>query len=217
MAATTRLLLVRHGVVHNPENIIYGRLPNFRLSARGELQAQAAGAALQHIPLAAIFTSPLLRAQQTAAHIAVYHPHLKPIVSPWLNEIYIPLEGRPMAEAAARNWDLYTGSGAPYEQPQDIVQRMQRFVEEVCRDYAGQTVAAVTHGDVIAFTVLWAAGRPVMPASKHTLHTIPDFGTPYPETGSITTLAFDGTAGRAKEIAYLRPYAEHLLDPSAPQ
>ena len=33
--------LVRHGQVHNPDKVLYGRLPQFRLSEAGEQMAQA--------------------------------------------------------------------------------------------------------------------------------------------------------------------------------
>ncbi|HUM36859.1 MAG TPA: histidine phosphatase family protein, partial [Anaerolineae bacterium] len=74
MESTTRLLFIRHGLVHNPDNLIYGRLPGFELSELGHRQAQAAAAALRATPLAALFSSPQLRARQTAAHVALQHP-----------------------------------------------------------------------------------------------------------------------------------------------
>ena len=39
--ALTRVHVMRHGEVHNPEGILYGRLPGYRLSERGQSQAQA--------------------------------------------------------------------------------------------------------------------------------------------------------------------------------
>lgn len=217
MKALTRILFIRHGLVHNPESIIYGQLPGYHLSELGERQAQTAGAALRAMPLAALFTSPQLRARQTAAHVAAHHPHLTPTVSMWLDEIHIPLEGHLLAEAAARDWDLYTGSAPEYDQPADILARVRAFVEEMRRVYAGRTVAAVTHGDVIAFAALWAAARPVTMADKRTLHTIPGFDDGYPQTASIITLTFNGVDDLPTAIAYLRPYGADLLDNTAPK
>ena len=37
-----RVHLVRHGEVHNPRSVMYGRLPRFRLSAHGVRQAEEA-------------------------------------------------------------------------------------------------------------------------------------------------------------------------------
>jgi broad specificity phosphatase PhoE len=60
--------LLRHGHVHNPGHVLYGRLPNYRLSAVGEEMAHAAADALKDDghDIARIVSSPLLRAQQTA-------------------------------------------------------------------------------------------------------------------------------------------------------
>jgi broad specificity phosphatase PhoE len=58
--------LLRHGEVHNPEHVLYGRLPGYRLSANGQLMAVAAADFFAGRPVAAIFASPLQRAQETA-------------------------------------------------------------------------------------------------------------------------------------------------------
>ncbi len=68
----TTVHLVRHGEVHNPEGILYGRLPGYRLSDRG--QAMAARLAeffgSPERDIKALVCSPLERAQQTMAPIA---------------------------------------------------------------------------------------------------------------------------------------------------
>ena len=63
---TTTIHLVRHGEVHNPDDIYYGRIPGYRLSERGREQAAAAGKFLAKRRLAAIYASPQQRAQETA-------------------------------------------------------------------------------------------------------------------------------------------------------
>ncbi len=64
--------LVRHGHVHNPEGVLYGRLPGFRLSDTGERMAEATAdfLATSGWDIARVVASPLLRAQQTAEAIA---------------------------------------------------------------------------------------------------------------------------------------------------
>jgi len=217
MTDTTHLLWIRHGLVHNPDAIVYGRLPGYRLSELGQRQAQAAGNALRALPLVALFSSPQLRARQTAAYALEHHPHLTPTLSPWLDEIHIPLEGHLLAEAAARDWDLYTDSPPEYDQPDSILARVQIFMAEVREVYAGQTVAAVTHGDIIAFAVLWALSQPVTMAGKRQLHTFPGFYDGYPQTASITTFTFNGAAELPIAVTYQRPYGAELLDDSAPK
>ncbi len=65
--------LLRHGEVHNPEGICYGRLPGFRLSAAGIRQAERVAAYLGDHDVVHVAVSPLLRAQQTAEPIAATH------------------------------------------------------------------------------------------------------------------------------------------------
>jgi broad specificity phosphatase PhoE len=64
--------LIRHGKVHNPTNVRYGHAPGFRLSELGRAQAKAAGVRLGELghPLAALVSSPLERAVETAEIIA---------------------------------------------------------------------------------------------------------------------------------------------------
>jgi broad specificity phosphatase PhoE len=70
MAETTVVHLLRHGEVHNPEKVLYGRLPGYRLSETGEAMALAAAEWLADKDLTRVVSSPLERAQQTAAPIA---------------------------------------------------------------------------------------------------------------------------------------------------
>ncbi|RZT88533.1 broad specificity phosphatase PhoE [Pseudonocardia sediminis] len=65
--------MLRHGEVHNPDGVLYGRLPGFHLSDRGEAQAKTVAEALAGRDIAAVVASPLLRAQQTAGPIAAEH------------------------------------------------------------------------------------------------------------------------------------------------
>jgi len=66
-----RIHLIRHGEVHNPGAVIYGRLPHFRLSDRGHQMAAAAAEELknQKRPVGMIFASPLLRTRESAEHV----------------------------------------------------------------------------------------------------------------------------------------------------
>ena len=65
--------MMRHGEVHNPEGILYGRLPGFRLADNGRDQAQRVADALADHDITHVFASPLQRAQETAAPIAASH------------------------------------------------------------------------------------------------------------------------------------------------
>lgn len=65
--------VARHGEVENPQKILYGRQPGWRLSTRGQQMAQVLGEWSKSIDLGALHVSPLQRAQETAAPIARAH------------------------------------------------------------------------------------------------------------------------------------------------
>ena len=73
MTEKTIVHVMRHGEVHNPEKILYGRLPDYHLSERGRAQAQAVADWLAERDIVYVVASPLERAQETAAPIAARH------------------------------------------------------------------------------------------------------------------------------------------------
>ena len=66
----TTVHMLRHGEVHNPEMVLYGRLPNFRLSEDGLQMARDAADALRDRDVTHVVASPLQRAQETAGPTA---------------------------------------------------------------------------------------------------------------------------------------------------
>jgi broad specificity phosphatase PhoE len=73
MATTTVVHLLRHGEVYNPTGVLYGRLPDFHLSALGREMADRAATALADRDVAVVTASPLERAQETAQPVAESH------------------------------------------------------------------------------------------------------------------------------------------------
>ena len=66
-----QLLFIRHGESEaNVLNIISNRGRRHGLTARGQAQAKALAERLRPVPLAALYSSPLLRAEETAAQVA---------------------------------------------------------------------------------------------------------------------------------------------------
>ncbi len=70
---SSKVHVARHGEVENPQKILYGRQPGWRLSTRGQQMAQVLGEWSKSIDLGALHVSPLQRAQETAAPIARAH------------------------------------------------------------------------------------------------------------------------------------------------
>jgi len=63
-------LLVRHGDNHSIGKFLAGRSPNVHLNEKGRKQAQDLAACLVGLPIKAVISSPLERAQETAEPIA---------------------------------------------------------------------------------------------------------------------------------------------------
>lgn len=198
--------LVRHGEVHNPRHVMYGRLPGFHLSERGREQAVAAAQWLQARPLDALYTSPMERTRETADIVTGHIAGLPLHVDGRLIEVNTPWEGRPLLELLRRNWDMYTGSGPEYEQAEDVAQRGQAFFADVRRAWPGGEVAAITHGDVIAFSIVLAAGYAPEVWRKENM---PQYGLTddYPETASISSFHWQTEApDELPAFSYLRPW-----------
>ena len=73
--SSTTVHLLRHGEVHNPEGVLYGRLTGYRLSERGQAMAERiaahlSGAGGERRDVVHVVASPLQRAQETAAPVA---------------------------------------------------------------------------------------------------------------------------------------------------
>ena len=212
MTKYTTISLIRHGQVYNPEKVVYGRLPGFGLSEVGKKQVSCTAQFLQDAPLAAIYSSPLLRARETAEIIQDYHADVPVHIVDAINEVKFMFEGQPMASMADRNWDLYSGAEEGYEHPADIITRVKPFLDQLCNLHPGQQVALITHGDVIAFTVLWLSEQPLLPHNKHTLNTL-GFLDDYPAPASIVNVYYpaDGL-DQQPELHYIKPYDASLED-----
>ncbi|MCB0926575.1 MAG: histidine phosphatase family protein [Mycobacterium sp.] len=151
MPEKTIVHVMRHGEVHNPEQILYGRLPGYRLSDRGRGQAEAVAQWLADNDVTYVVASPLQRAQETAAPIAAAHS-LEVSSDPELIESLNVFEGQRVSPGDGalrdpRNWrhlrDPITPSwGEPYR---DIAARMTAAIERARIAAAGHEAVCVSH------------------------------------------------------------------------
>jgi broad specificity phosphatase PhoE len=155
--------------VHNPRDILYGRLPRFRLSERGHEQARAAARFLAGRPISAIYTSPLLRARQTAETLAAFHPDVRVRRDRSLIEVRTSYQGMPNS-ILKQGFSFYDPKpNADDETMQEIWDRMSGFLRRAARRHPGETVVAVSHGDPI--TILHVGLRNLEMTSKN-LHSV---------------------------------------------
>jgi alpha-ribazole phosphatase len=157
MSEVTRLLLVRHA---QPEEEARGRCYgtlDIGLSVRGQRDAQLLARTLDHIRLAAVYTSPRERAIATAAPLAVAHG-LTPLVDDALRELdFGDFEGHTYDEIAAGHPELYR----QWMETPTLVQfpggesyaklrvRALAAMDAIRGRHDGETVAVVSHGGVL--------------------------------------------------------------------
>ncbi|MBV9120656.1 MAG: histidine phosphatase family protein, partial [Chloroflexi bacterium] len=185
--------------VHNPENVFYARLPKFRLSEQGLKDAETTAEALVAEPIAAIYTSPMLRAKQTARAIARRHPRAAFRESRLLIEIRTRYQGHKWEEMP-RHPEYYNVELGD-ETVQQVFLRMQRLMFRLIEDYPGQSVVCVSHGDPVKIIRMGYLGRPLTRDSA---------AEPDPAKGSITRFSWEDPA-TAPEITYLEPHTGRFL------
>ncbi len=155
----TTLLVTRHGLVDNPEDILYYRHVNVPLSAEGHVQMRRVGESIKNhgfIP-SCIYTSVLLRAVESSEEIAKSFPGIEIIGQEDLQDPYAPgIQTKTnswMAEIEEQGHDVYSHPDlADVIEPKDEVRkRMKGVVDEIIRKHTGETIVVVSHGDTTAF------------------------------------------------------------------
>lgn len=155
-ALVTRMILIRHA---EPEETARGRCYgslDVRLSNTGREQAEVLAADLAQIGAAAVYTSPLRRARETAAPIAAgKRMPLLPIDD--LRELdFGDCEGRSYDEISTTMPDLYTRwmtapTTVTFPNGEDFAalsRRVTKAAAGIRGDRAGRTSILVTHGGV---------------------------------------------------------------------
>jgi len=199
--AVTRLYLVRHGQVHNPDALAYGHLPRFRISALGRAQAEATAGWLGARAITALFTSPLLRARQTATIIRGRIGDVSLHTARDLRESELARfwQGVPWLEVARLHPELYeTFERAPSRiTTGETINAQAARVAGVCRRaarrYPGAALALISHRDPILSLRLTLEGRP------------DDLNRTDCRQGSVTEFTWDGRALRFQR--YVEPDA----------
>jgi probable phosphoglycerate mutase len=164
----TSILLVRHGATDETDAQRYPSARDLPLSANGRLQAAALSERLQGVKLDAVFTSPSLRAQETAAPLAIPRGIQLGVVPELAEMGFGRLGGITFAEAAQAFPEVLKGwvenpfeatlpEGEPFL---DFVGRVRRARRQLTRDWGGHTIAIVAHGGVIAAWRCLEEGRP---------------------------------------------------------
>lgn len=199
---------MRHGEVFNPEKVLYGRLPGYKLSALGLQMAERVAQYFKNNNLSLIVSSPLERAQQTAAPTANLH-NLKPQLEKLIIEAENVFEGKRVSVGDGalrdpRNWwhlrnPIKPSWGEPYKK---VAQRMRSAIF-AAKDLAkGQEALLVSHQLPIWIARLSAEGKSFIHDPRKRQCSL----------ASVTTFVFENDSLVAVE--YEEPAADLLKDAS---
>lgn len=202
--------LLRHGEVHNPAGVLYGRAPGYHLSERGEAMAERIaetfidrGADVTHV-----VASPLLRAQQTATPLARAYDlgiHTDARVIEARNHFEgLALNSNPRELLKPVHWPFMINPfrpswGEPYRSQ---VRRMFAAIRQARSAAAGHEAVITAHQLPIWLTRLELEGRPKYHDPRKRECAL----------ASLTTLTFDGAT--LVDLTYSEPAAD-LLDPAS--
>lgn len=193
-----RLHLVRHGEVFNPERVLYGRLPNYRLSESGRRMARAAADYVQTLgrPITTLVASPLQRTRESAEPFQEIFG-LAPVIDERVIEPTNVFEGQRMARAVLNplNWRYLARPslpswGEPYVQ---VVDRMDAAMRAAGVSTASGDAVIVSHQLPIWITHLAVADEPLRHDPRGRRCAL----------SSVTSFELDGD--RWREVAYAEP------------
>ena len=164
----SRLYLIRHADVENPNKVLYGHLDGFQLSAVGRVQAAALGDQLRSEDLTRIVSSPLARAVETARLIdeRLARPAILE-TDPELREAEFSryLQGLPYWQVPLRRplWFVHKARRGlvPGDETIDrLGGRVLEVVRRLAREHPGETMAVVSHADPLNAAWILLDGRP---------------------------------------------------------
>ena len=206
-AMSSTVHVARHGEVENPQKILYGRQPGWRLSTRGQQMAEVLGEWSKSVDLGALHVSPLQRAQETAAPIAKAHgieittdERLIEAANIFEGKSFEPGSGILKHPSAWRH--LYNpwkpSWGEPYDQQ---INRMFAAIFAAHKAANGKDAIVVSHQLPIWITRSAIEGRSMLHDPRKRECTL----------ASVTSIHFDDE-GVISGLSYSEP-AAHLLPP----
>ena len=191
---------MRHGEVHNPGRVLYGRLPGYRLSVDGRRMARQAAEYVRGLerPVSALISSPLQRTRESSEPFTELFG-IEPIIDERVIEPTNVFEGRRMKRALLNplNWRHLRAPatpswGEPYAQ---VIERMTSAMSDAWTRADGGDVVIVSHQLPIWVTHLALAGEP----SKH---------DPRKRRCALSSVtSFEGGPGAWLEVGYAEPAA----------
>jgi probable phosphomutase (TIGR03848 family) len=163
----TTFLLIRHATHALQGRVLVGRTAGVNLSPEGRGQGESLAARLAALGIAAIYASPRERAAETAALISERlgpAPRIEPALDEidfgeWAGRSFDALEAEPLWSPFNRLRSVTRPPGG--ETMLEVQARVVAFLEGCRARHSGETVAVVSHGDVLKAALLHYLGMPL--------------------------------------------------------
>jgi broad specificity phosphatase PhoE len=163
-----RVLLIRHALVDACGVLLAGRQPGVHLNREGQQQADRLGKRLSGLPITVVYSSPMERAQETAAAVANARERRASVpitVAEEINEVdFGEWTGRSFEDLDRDDeWRRFNrcrsiATVPAGEQMRDVQERAFNWLAGLRRTHAPDTIAIVSHGDVLRAIVARVLG-----------------------------------------------------------
>jgi probable phosphomutase (TIGR03848 family) len=204
---TTLVLLVRHGQTSTTGVVLPGRAPGLHLADAGRKEAEDVAGRIAQLPrLAAVYSSPLERAQETATAIATACKLAVTVESGLLECDYGDWTGRKLKDLRRRpEWKVVQQypSGFRFPGGESFTEMQARITGTLGRLVAahpGDTLVAVSHADPIKAAVAHALGTHLDLFQRIAVFTASVTAIAYGPAGP-TVLAVNATRGDLAPLA----------------
>ncbi len=201
--------LVRHGLVQNPDGILYGRLPDYHLSELGRQMAATTAEFLADRDVTHLRCSPLERAQESMEPIAAIYP-IPVTIDGRVIEAGNHLEGQQVslggpAMRNPKNWWLFRNPLRPTwgEAYTEIVDRMRLAMRDAAAAAQGHEAIVVSHQLPIWMARCATEGRRLAHDPRKRECAL----------SSVTSFTF--VAGRITSVGYASPARELIPSPKS--
>ncbi len=187
---TTTIILVRHSHHDVIGRVLVGREPNVSLNAVGIRQAQHLAALLVRRGVAAVKSSPQLRARQTAEPIAAMLGKPVDIMAEFDEADFGAWSGRAFEQLQNdSHWQRWNSDRETCRPPggetmRELQSRVLAGLSRLATAHPGRRIAVVTHAEPARAAVLHYRGI-----------SLSEFARVEIDPGSCTTLKFDGEQG----------------------